>query len=170
MRKKMKNRTFQRDVILACALSICLMTNYAMAIEKPSDAKDNYLSIEQSLLPIFSERYYTNENYPYNRINPGVKDYIHFYLEKDNSVGKLSAKAISLLGYVGNKDDIPFVDSFLQKFLINSDRERLLDTAHIANGAGCFSGMMIKRKIKGQSRFSKNTPTPRHGYPRKMMI
>lgn len=166
----MKNSTLQRAVILAFVLSICFMTSNLLAIEKPSKAKDNYLSIEQSLLPIFSERYYTNENFPYNRINPGVKDYIHFYLEKDNSVGKLSAKAISLLGYVGNKDDIPLVDSFLQIFLINSDRERLLDTAHIANGAGCFSGMMIKRKIKGAKSFFKNTPIPRHGYPRKKMI
>ncbi len=114
----------------------------------------DYLSIEKSLLPMFHERYYTSDNFPFNRINPDIKEYLHFYLEKDNSISTFSARAISLLGYIGNKDDILFVDNFLQELLTSLSRERLLDT-NISLNAGSFSGMMIKRKIEGAESFFK---------------
>lgn len=111
------------------------------------------LSIEKSLLPIFSDRYYTSDDFPFNRINPDAKEYIYFYLEKDN-VRAFGGNAIALLGYIGDKDDILFVDKYIQDFLAHPDREeRLLNMNHIAFGAGCFSGITIKRKIEGARSF-----------------
>ncbi len=144
-------------------LSIVLVSLFVLSANCYSQATEDlpapdFLSIEKSLLPMFHERYYTSANFPFNRINPDVKEYLHFYLEKDNSIGLFSARAISLLGYIGNKEDILFVDNFLQELLTSLSRDRWLDD-NIALGAGRFSGMMIKRKIEGAESFFKKYAT-----------
>lgn len=118
-------------------------------------AVPDYLSIEHSLLPMVHPNYGLSRNFPFNRINPGAKEYIYFYLEKDNYISDISASGIMLLGYIGNKDDIPFVDNYLQEFLAKSHRENPMSLSNFGFGAGRFSGMMIKRKIEGAEAFFK---------------
>jgi hypothetical protein len=162
----MKNNTLLRTIILGCALLICFIANPLIANENPAKMDNEYLSIEKSLLPMFHDPYYiSSDKFPFNRINPDIKEYLHFYLEKDNSAGRFSMNAISLLGYIGNNDDIQFVDDYLQEYLASSYRQRLLYKGNIAVGAGCFSGMMIKRKIEGAEAFFKKYAQVSIWYP-----
>lgn len=166
LRKEMSIMKYTQEFsIVFIALLLVIATNcYSKTNEDISIPE--YLSIEESLLPIFHDPYYISSNkFPFNRINPDIKEYLHFYLEKDNSGIQVSMNAISLLGYIGNSDDIQFVDNYLQKYLASSYRQSLLYKGNIAVGAGCFSGMMIKRKIEGAEAFFKKYAHVSAWYP-----
>jgi hypothetical protein len=156
---------YTRELSIVYIALLVIVTNcYSQANEDISIPE--YLSIEESLLPIFHDPYYLSSGkFPFNRINPDIKEYLHFYLEKDNSVDRFSMNAISLLGYIGNNDDIQFVDGYLQEYLASSYRQSLLYKGNIAVGAGCFSGMMIKRKIEGAEAFFKKYAQVSAWYP-----
>ncbi|MEJ2649907.1 MAG: hypothetical protein P8016_16050 [Sedimentisphaerales bacterium] len=155
---------YMRELCIVFIALLVIATNcYSQTKEDISIPE--YLSIEESLLPIFHDPYYLSSgNFPFNRINPDIKEYLHFYLEEDNSIELFGARAISLLGYIGNKDDIQFVDNYLQELLKSLNHERQLDT-NIAHGSGCFSGMMIKRKIEGAEAFFKKYAQVSAWYP-----
>lgn len=152
----MKDTTLQRGVIRACALLVCLMANYVMAIESPPGTDDQRLSVRQSLLPLFAPRLsVSNELFPFNHLNPDIRPYIFFYLEKDNFNYRIVAKGIRLLGFVGQEDDIKSVDRYIQSRLNSlNEAEAFRSLPDIVAGAsGCFAGMMIKRDIKGAESF-----------------
>jgi len=151
----MKNSTLQRAVSLACVLSICFIVHYVMAIENSPETNNRYLSVRKSLLPMFATRLLANEFFPFNRINPDIRPYILFYLEKDNYNYHIAAKGIWLLGFVGQADDIKFVDRYIQSRLNSlNEAETFRRLPNVVAGAsGCFAGMMIKREIQGAERF-----------------
>jgi hypothetical protein len=165
LRKEMSIMKYTRKLCIVLIALLVIDTNcYSQA--KKDISIPEYLPIEKSLLPIFHDPYYiSSDKFPFNRINPDIKEYLHFYMEKDNSVDRFSMNAISLLGYIGNKDDIHFVDVYLQEYLASSYRQSLLDKGNIAVGAGCFSGMMIKRKIEGAEAFFKKYAQVSAWYP-----
>ena len=126
-RKEMSIMKYTREFSMVfIALLLVIATNcYSKTNEDFSIPE--YLSIEKSLLPIFHDPYYLSSGkFPFNRINPNINEYLHFYLEKDNPSDRFSMNAISLLGYIGNNDDIQFVDNYLQKYLASSYQQRLL--------------------------------------------
>lgn len=150
----MKNKEFKRIVILACAFLICTITGNLLAIEKSSNTKDKYLSVRESLIPMVNFAFRSNKYFPVHRINPNVRPYILFYLEKDNSNYDFVAGGIWLLGVIGTEDDIEFVDHYIQSELLKSPNDRFTPKSHIVAGAsGCFAGMMMKRNKKGAEQF-----------------
>ncbi|MBN2183620.1 MAG: hypothetical protein JW715_17055 [Sedimentisphaerales bacterium] len=152
----MKNSVLQKTSILGCVLLICFITNYVMAIDKPQESNKEYLSVQESLLPMLNFAFrMSNEFFPIHRINPDIKEYILFYLEKDNSNREYVAGGIWLLGVVGTRDDIKFVDNYIQSCLNNSNEEekRLIHFDDVAGAIGCFAGMMLKRDIEGAKQF-----------------
>jgi len=157
----MNSSTLQRTVNLTCALSICLIANYAMAIENSPVANNNYLTVRQSLIPMFARgglsETYVDEEFPSNRINPKAKEYLRFYLEEDNIHPTHVYGAIWLLGFIGDEDDILFMEQYVDKSLRSSKNfeHPIGHLRNLAGIAGCFTGMMIKRDIKGAELFLK---------------
>jgi len=139
------------------------MANYAMAIENSPEANNNYLTIRQSLIPMFARggfsETYVDEEFPLNRINPKAKEYLRFYLEQDNNSQMHIYGAIWLLGFIGDEDDILFLDQYIDKTLRSFTNtvlnDRLRHLRNMGGIAGCFTGMMIKRNIKGAELFFK---------------
>jgi len=159
--QKMNNSELQRLFILACILSICLTANYIMAFENPPETNDGYLTVRQSLIPMFARggysETYVDEEFPLNRINPKAKEYIRFYLEEDNIHPTHVYGAIWLLGFIGDEDDILFMEQYVDKSLRSSKNfeHPIGHLRNLAGIAGCFTGMMIKRDIKGAELFLK---------------
>jgi len=157
----MKNSDLLRAVSMACVLSICFMTNYVMAIENPPGTNDEYLSVRQSLIPMFAKGgfsgTYVDEEFPLNRINPKAKEYIRFYLEEDNIDLVRSSVGVWLLGFIGDEDDILFIEQYIDKAILSSanPNNRIFFLTDLSAFAGCFAGMMIKRDIKGAELFLK---------------
>lgn len=149
--------TIGRAVSLTLVLSSIFMTKCGMVVEKPPEVKYGYLSVQESLLPMFSFAFRkSNEFFPIQRVNPGVRPYIRFYLENDNSRYDYVAGGIWLLGVVGTGDDVVFVDKYLQSLLSSSGEDstefkRNLDS--VTGAIGCFAGMMLKRDMRGAGRF-----------------
>ena len=157
----MKNNALQKAVVLACVLSICFMANYVLSLEYPRQANDDYLTVRQSLIPmfgiVFSSKVYNDKEFPFNRINPKVREYIRFYIQEDNIEREISSAGIWLLGFVGNEDDISFIEQYIDKILessINPDNRMNISNGLAAN-VGCFAGMITKREIKGATKFLK---------------
>lgn len=130
--------------------------------DKKQKPPAEYLSIELSLLPMFREKYYTIGEFPFNRINPGIRKYLLYYLENVNSNRMICGKAIMLLGYVGKAEDIKFLDDYIHKFLTQATKKTPLSRHSwsrwrysIAYGSGQFSGIIIRRKVKGAESFFK---------------
>ena len=158
----MKNSALQRVVIPVCVLSICLMANYVMATKNPNDINNDYLTVRQSLIPMFAmgdfSGPYVDKQFPFNRINPKAREYIRFYLEEDNNSSMHITGAIWLLGFIGHEDDILFIDQYINKNLHSSPESfdnRLGYLRNIGSMSGCFAGMMIKRDIEGAESFLK---------------
>ena len=157
----MKNNILQKAVSLAFFLSICFMTNYLKAIENSHKTNDNYLTVHQSLIPmfgkVFSSKVYNDKEFPFNRINPKVREYIRFYIQEDNIEREISSAGIWLLGFVGNEDDISFIEQYIDKILessMNPDNRMNISNGLAAN-VGWFAGMITKREIKGATKFLK---------------
>jgi hypothetical protein len=139
------------------------MASYAMAIENSPEANNNYLTVRQSLIPMFARggfsETYVDEEFPLNRINPKAKEYLRFYLEQDNNSQMHIYGAIWLLGFIGDEDDILFLDQYIDKtlrsFTNTALNDRLRHLRNMGGIAGCFTGMMIKRNIKGAELFFK---------------
>jgi hypothetical protein len=151
----MKNCTLQRAIILASVLLICLIANYVKAVEKTPNKETDYLSVRESLIPMFVRGSISNEEFPFNRINPDIRQYILFYLDKDNQDYDFVANGIRLLGFVGSNEDIEFIDNYLQLHLknIKNDEKFKLLSPNVALFSGAFAGIMIKRDIKGAEQF-----------------
>ena len=157
----MRNRALQRAVILTCVLLICFMTNYVMSSENPLKTNDEYLSVRESLIPMFARggfsQTYVDEEFPFKRLNPKAKEYIRFYLEEDNIDQVRSSVAIWLLGFIGDANDILFIEQYIDKTLISSRNfeHRVGYLRDLGSCAGCFGGMMFKRNIMGAESFLK---------------
>lgn len=154
----MRPRAFNRTLVLACSLSICLTASQAKATEDaPDETKDDCLSVRESLLPMFSFAFRSsNEFFPIRRINPAVRPYIRFYLENDNSRYDYVAGGIWLLGVVGTEDDIDFVDEYVQSLLNSSGEDNKgfrPNSDSVAGAIGCFAGMMLHRDLQGAEEF-----------------
>ena len=116
----------------------------------------SYLSVEQSLLPAAEISYFMpGAGFPFNRINPAIKEYLLFYLEKDNSTEDITDRSLRLLGYVAGEEDIPFIDHFIQTSIKNANLNSLEDRyaeillSYVGSGSGCLVGMMVKKEIPG---------------------
>ena len=97
--------------VIPFVLSFFLMAEILFATENTSEP-DKYLSVRDSLLPMFNPDFrLSNKYFPINRINPDVRPYVLFYLEKDDSNYAYVPGGLWLLGIVGTKDDINFVDN-----------------------------------------------------------
>ena len=152
----MKNKNVIRIAILDCILSICLIGNYIKAKEDLSVKNNDYLTVRESLFPMFNDTFrMSNEFFPIHRINPEARQYIIFYLENDNSCAEYVAGGIWLLGVVGIEDDIDFVDSYIQSRLnsTNEEENRWIRLDGVGGAIGCFAGMMLKRDIEGAKQF-----------------
>ena len=99
----MKNNALQKPVVLACILSIYLTANYVMALGNSHETNENYITVRESLIPMFARRLssstYNDEQFPFSRINPKAKEYIRFYLEKDKSNPAYISQAIKSLNH-----------------------------------------------------------------------
>ncbi|MBW8016936.1 MAG: hypothetical protein FVQ82_12190 [Planctomycetes bacterium] len=111
-----------------------------------------YLTIEQSLVPVFGEKMYTIDDFAFNRINPAIRKYLLSYLKTalstdkriDKRTDKQIGKAIDLLAYVGNSEDLKFVKNFvLQK------EPGFATMVYL----GKFTGVVIRRDIDGAEEF-----------------
>ena len=157
----MKNNALQKPVVLACILSIYLTANYVMALGNSHETNENYITVRESLIPMFARRLssstYNDEQFPFSRINPKAKEYIRFYLEKDKSNPAYISQAIWLLGFIGDVDDISFIEQYIDKILESSTNpdNRINISTDLAGNVGCFAGMMMKRDIKGTKLFLK---------------
>ncbi|NLW83598.1 MAG: hypothetical protein GXY41_04230 [Phycisphaerae bacterium] len=115
----------------------------------------SYLTIEQSLLSLTDVSYFVSGDFPFNRINPKVKEYLLFYLENDNSFGEITDYSLRLLGYVAGEEDLPYIDKFIQTSIIKAnagnpnDRHAGNLLKKIGSGSGCMIGMMVNKEIKG---------------------
>jgi hypothetical protein len=151
----MEKVTIQKAIILSGLLTICFILIIVLSINRTPEEKDKILSVRESLVPMFVTGLISNKDFPFDRINPDVREYILFYLDKDNSDYDFAANGIRLLGVVGRDEDIEFIDRYLQSRLNNienNEKFRLL-SPEIALLSGAFAGMMINRDIKGAEQF-----------------
>jgi len=152
----MENTTLQKFVIVACVLSLCIDVS---ATEKPPQANSEYLTVQQSLIPMFAKAFsseaYSDEQFPLNRLNPKAREYIRFYIEEDNGVPLVSSVGIWLLGFIGDVEDVSFVEQYIDRSLLASKDSRLRKNVmtDLSAFAGCFAGMMTKRDIRGARAF-----------------
>lgn len=133
--------------------------NNALAAQETSES--NYLPIHTSLIPLLNwsgGAGFPPRIFPANRINPAAKGHIH-YCFSDEYAKKINADVLNtrlggiwLLGFIGNKDDIQFVDHFLQDSLTSKEFD-FSQLDHLAFASGCFSGMMLRRGIEGAENF-----------------
>ncbi len=156
--------TIGRAVSLTLVLSGIFMTNCGMAVEKPREPNDGYLTVRQSLLAMYALGDLTGaaapvkQRFPFNRINPNVREYARFYLESDNNAAYHIYGAICLLGFVGGEEDISFIEKYVDKSLLGSAEtpdHRVLYLRNLALFAGNFAGMMLKRDIDTAELFLK---------------
>jgi hypothetical protein len=152
----MENTTLQKFAIVACVLSLCIDVT---ATEKSPEANSEYLTVQQSLIPMFAKAFsseaYSDEQFPLNRLNPKAREYIRFYIEEDNGVPLLSSVGIWLLGFIGDVEDVSFVEQYIDRTLLASKDSRLRKNVmtDLSAFAGCFAGMMTKRDIRGARAF-----------------
>lgn len=157
----MINNTTKINVILICFLLNCVITNYMTAAENSLDVNDAYLTVQQSLIPmfgkVFSSKAYTDKEFPFNRLNPKAGEYIRFYIQEDNNDREISSAGIWLLGFIGDKEDILFVEKYIDKNVKSSinPENRMNISNSLAANAGWFAGMMFKRNIEGAESFMK---------------
>ena len=115
--------TIGRAVSLTLILSSHFMADYGMAVEKPPEPNNGYLTVRQSLLAMYAlgdlggPAAAVVKQFPFNRLNPNVREYARFYLERDNTVKMNIYGALCLLGFVGNEDDISFIEQYVDKIL-----------------------------------------------------
>lgn len=152
----MNTMKMRRASILLYVLLMCLAANIIIAGDDNQKIEGDYLSVRESLLPMFSFTFQAgNEFFPIYRINPQVREYIRFYLEKDRSL-EYAAGAVWLLGFVGTKDDIEVVDNYIQSYLNSAnENHRRFIRAYVAGSLGCFAGTMIRRGVEGAEEFCK---------------
>ena len=142
--------------VIPFVLSFFLMAAILFANENTSEPDNKYLSVRDSLLPMFNPDFRSSNKYfPINRINPDVKQYVLYYLENDNSSHIYACNGIWLLGIVGTENDINFVDNYIQSRLnsSNEDDKRFIHRNSITSSIGCFTGMMLKRDMPGAKQF-----------------
>ena len=157
----MKNSILQNATIMTFIISFFFVTNHLNATDNSHETNDNYLTVRESLIPMIVRRMnsgtYTDEQFPLERINPGIREYIHFYLEEDNSNSAFISDSIWLLGFIGNKDDILFIQQYIDKIIESSTKpdNSIKVSADLAGNVGCFAGMMFKRNIEGAESFLK---------------
>jgi len=140
-----------------CVMGIVLVltvTSFGdIEITKESYRSD-YLSVQESLILVFHQGHMTGKEYPFNRMDPNVKEYLRFYLEKDNSSTEAINNSIYLLGYVGDEEEVSYVDQYLRTYLsVPQSEANHTETANLAIKSGWFAGIMIKRDIEGAKGF-----------------
>ncbi|MHC4169131.1 MAG: hypothetical protein ACYSWQ_19445, partial [Planctomycetota bacterium] len=140
------------------------------SIAKEKKSSPNYLSVRRSLIPVYGwasglhNPPFDPRHFPMNQINPAVREHIHYCLDVDKArKGKYGhlvhtqVGGIWLLGFIGDSNDVRFVDDFIQDYLkLNQGaRKRLFGRGWnpLELGPGCFAGMMIRRHIKGAEAF-----------------
>ena len=112
-------------------------------------------------MPIFSKKDYTYEEFAFNRLNPAIREYLLSYLENTESTSRSTGKAITLLGYVGNAEDLEFIEEFISR----------KGTVYLMPELGKFAGILIRRNIDGAERFYREmvnyikAATPKNSVP-----
>ncbi len=152
----MKNNILINTIAIPIALSIFFMASILFANENTLEPNNKYLSVRDSLLPMLNSDFRSNNKYfPINRINPDIKQYVLYYLENDNSSSTYASNGIWLLGIVGTKNDMNFVDNYIQSRLnsSNEDDKRFILQNSVTSSIGCFTGMMLKRDISEAKQF-----------------
>ncbi len=147
--------------ILVILFALILNGSYAQSLERRGINQEldsdgtSYLTVEQSLLPLTDVSYFVSGDFPFNRINPEIKEYLFHYLENDNSVGEVTDLSLRLLGYVADEEDIPFIDNFIQTSIKRAHAGNPDDNyigilvRKVSMGSGGLIGMMVKRQIQG---------------------
>ena len=144
---------YLKHYVMIIVLVLILISFGDIEMNKESSLS-NYLPVQESLILVFHEGHFTNKDYPFNRIDPNVKEYLRFYLEEDNSATEAINNSIYLLGYVGDKDDVSYVNQYLRKYLsVPHSEAHHTQTANLAIKSGWFAGIMIKRDIEGSRNF-----------------
>jgi hypothetical protein len=161
----MKRIAFIRMVVLAEFLSVYSIADYVVAKEDAPNMNNNYLSVRESLVPMFARSEfsgtYADQQFPIRRINPKAREYIRFYLEEDNNSETHICGAIWLLGLTGAEDDVLFIEQYIDNTL-RAVKELRSSSGHLRSmglAAGCFAGTMTKRHVKGAEAFVKKYAT-----------
>lgn len=136
-------------ILLLASLTLTFADAQSKNTEPPG-----LLSIEQSLLPVSDVHYLFSKDFPCNRINPAIKEYLLFYLAKDNSMEGITDRSLRLLGYVADETDLPFIDSFIQAYIrktntSNSKAKIAMGFQNFGLGSGCVTAVMLEKNIKG---------------------
>lgn len=131
-----------------------IVSSHLMAVERPPEPNEGYLTVRQSLLAMYAMGGLLGpaairELFPFDRINPDVREYARFYLEEDDTVEANACGAVCLLGLIGKQDDIPFIEQYVDEKLARSVDPRVRFYGNLALSVGRFAGMMAKRGIRG---------------------
>ncbi|HPD47060.1 MAG TPA: hypothetical protein PLY61_09205 [Anaerohalosphaeraceae bacterium] len=149
--------------ILFTVLLACVASGFSAQGTAPG-ASSSRLTIEESLIPMFArgnyaEIYYSDEGFPFDRINPGIREYLLFCLRKDDADPYHAYGALWLLGFVGEADDLTFVEEYISGKL-HAYRSNAHELRNLAGISGCFAGMMTARQVAGSAAFIQKYASP----------